>query len=102
MRQATIVIWRVALTGLLAANVATAQRIDFTGDNAVGWEYLIPDISVIPSVPLLDHFDLGYERDDHHVLAAMVFPPRDGLTPVCRELTPRLPDRWCADSAIRQ
>ncbi len=78
MRQATIVVWRVALAGLLASSVATAQRMDFTGDDAVGWEYLIPGISNVPGLPLLDHFDLGYERDDQHVLAALVFPPREG------------------------
>ncbi|MEM9598210.1 MAG: hypothetical protein AAGD06_28360 [Acidobacteriota bacterium] len=77
MRRAAIVVWSVALAGLLAANVATAQRIDFADDHLVGWVPLIPNISIIPSVPLLDHFHLGYERDDHHVLGAVVFPPTE-------------------------
>lgn len=77
MRRIIMIVWSLTFGIFLSTTLALGQHIAFSNENVVGVQTLAQGGTGLDELPLLDHFDLSFERNDHHLLEIVAFPPTE-------------------------
>lgn len=75
MARTTVMFWSLVVEIILSPSLVHGQHIGFSGSNVVGVQELAQGGTGLDDLPLLDHFDLSFQRNDHHILDIVAFPP---------------------------
>lgn len=75
MRRLTVMAWNLALVAFIPNAPAHGQHISFSGEHVEDVQVLAEGGTEMKGLPLLDHFDLSFERNDHHILEVLLLPP---------------------------